>query len=327
MEEINFMSTTPSDDLIENWGKELPQSMYLSSSLSEVVDHYAKKGASYASQQWSKALTDFLGETGGYGDEPWANELDTPEKVIKCLRALNDYHKNQERYKWVSMILKFIQDHGGEVKGKWGEADPEWAQSALEGLLEVREQVAAESQLRDNLSPDLRTRLSLSEAKDKALGLLRDTDERINSESSCPSGGRISDDVFLYLCKSTIHVPIVAPNETEALVRFQDNYGLAVDSVMMQVPEAVVNEVVDRVYKLTPDSIWEGYVPHGDYYGTQKECSYYTIESHKERLDKKREKEDRMAALLEGLDEEDVETLKGLLLNEEEREGISLDFN
>jgi hypothetical protein len=305
---------------VEGWSEALP----LTTSYHDRITHVAKEAAAYASEQWAKVLTAFIDKIGGDGPSlwNWQGQTPTPEKVVNYLEKHVKYLEELSESKWIAMILKFLQDHGSEVEGKWGEVDAEWAKSALEELLEVREQVAAENEMFDS---NVRVRtiqdaavenLPLKEAAHRAIKLLKNTEERLQMERQ----GSRKEEMFLYFCKSTVNAMVVASNEEDALIKFEENYSEIVDSVAKEVPKAVVNEVIDRVHCMLPGNMWEGYVPHGDYYGPQEECSYYTVEAHEKRLAEKKEKEECMAALLEGLSEGDIETLKDLLLSEREKE-------
>lgn len=309
---------------VEAWSEAPP----LTTPYHDRITHVAKEAAAYASEQWAKKLTAFIDKMGGDGSSlwNWQGQTPAPEEVVNYLEKHVKYLEELSEGKWIAMILKFLQDHGSEVEGKWGEVDTEWAKSALEELLEVREQVAAEGETFSQLNKISKVRsnvadsLTLDEAAQKSIKILKNTEMRLQEERSSSSS---REKMFLYLCKSTINAMVVASNEEDALMKFEENYSEIVDSVVKEVPKAVVNEVVDRVYCMLPGNMWEGYVPHGDYYGPQEECSYYTVEAHEKRLAERKEKEERMTALLDGLSEGDIETLKDLLLSEREKESIS----
>lgn len=126
----------------------------------------------------------------------------------------------------------------------------------------------------------------------------------------------------LYLCKTEVIVPIVAKDEDEAFTRFIDNWSDAVASVFEEVPLAVKNEVLDKVHHLTPNSIWESYIPHGDYYGPQEVCRYYTVEEQEKRKKEKDAKEERVKRLLSGLTTEEVSLLRDQLIPSDVREEV-----
>lgn len=320
MIETPFSKMEITGQQVEAWSEAPP----LTTPYHDRITYVAREAAAYASEQWAKVLTVFIDKIGGDGPSlwNWQGQTPTPERVVNYLDQHVKYLEELSGGKWVAMILKFLQDHGSEVEGKWGEVDPEWAKSALEELLEVREQVAAEGETFDS-NVKIRTvqdaaveNLSLKEAAHRAIKLLKNTEERLQMERQ----GGCKEKMFLYACRSTVNAMVVASNEEDALRKFEENYSEIVDSVVKEVPKAVTNEVVDPVYCMLPGNMWEGYVPHGDYYGPQEECSYYTVEAHEKRLAEMKEKEERMTALLDGLSEDDIETLKKLLLSEKERE-------
>ena len=126
----------------------------------------------------------------------------------------------------------------------------------------------------------------------------------------------------LYLCKTEVLVPIVAKDEDEALTKFVDNWSDAVISVFEEVPLAVRNKVLDKVHHLTPDSIWEGYTPHGDYYGCQEVCRYYTIEEQEKRKREEDSRRERVKGLLSSLTAEEVRFLRDQLIPPDVREEV-----
>lgn len=126
----------------------------------------------------------------------------------------------------------------------------------------------------------------------------------------------------LYLCKAEIYAPIVAEDEDEAYTIFMDNWCEVITSVFEEVPLAVKNEVVDKIHHLTPDSIWNDYIPHGDYYGPQEACRYYTSEEKEKRKAEKKAKEDRAKDLLKGLTPEEVSLLRDHFIPQDVREEV-----
>lgn len=301
------MSVIASGDQAEEWSNTAPT---LSTSYHDHIAYIAKEASKFTSKQWATAFLNYIDSLEEGGPTLWDQRIEslTPSTAIDYLKVMVEYMVEKTRNDWIGVILRFISDNGGDINCKWDDVNPEWAKSALEELLEVREQVAAESQL---------SSVANSESGGKALDSL---DEVV--EHKVDPGSGISNDLFLFLCRSTINVPIVASDKEDALRKFEDHYGLVVDSVMMEVPEAVDNEVIDRVYRLLPGSMWDGYVPHGDYYGPQNTCDYYTVESQEKRRDDLAKKTERMVSLLEGLNEDDIEVLRSLLLNETEEESI-----
>jgi hypothetical protein len=133
----------------------------------------------------------------------------------------------------------------------------------------------------------------------------------------------MKETLYLYLCKSEVMIPIVAKDEDDALIRLNEEYEDIVSTVFNQVPEAIENEVLDRVHSLSSDSMWEGYYPHGDYYGPQETCRYYTLEAHQEREEEENRRYTRVREALEGLSSQDLECLKELLLSDSEKELLS----
>lgn len=188
---------------------------------------------------------------------------------------------------WFHGLKQFIRDNGGELEKNSIES----VLDALESLIEVKEQVAAEAELPSHSAT--MTETTPFPMSDPSLSCQHDKDAK-----------------FLYLCKAEITVPVVGSSAEDALYNFETDFSDIAYDIRREVPQAVKTEVLDRVYHLAPDSVWHDYHPHGDYYGSQENCAYYTVAAHQKREIENDERRARVQKLISSLAIEDIELLK-----------------
>lgn len=210
---------------------------------------------------------------------------------------------------WFHELKQFIRDNGGccdllDTRESHLVNVLGW----LESLIEVKEQVAAEAELPSHSAT--MTETTPCPMSDPSLPYQHDEDAK-----------------FLYLCRAEITVPVVGSSAEDALFNFENDFSDIAYDIRKEVPQAVKTEVLDRVHRLTPDSIWHDYHPHGDYYGFQEPCSYYTVEEHEKRKALNDERKERVQKLISDLTLEEIQLLKKELLSDLSREELeTLDF-
>lgn len=193
---------------------------------------------------------------------------------------------------WFNKLQQFVKDNGGEFdSASFKETLIEVVLNELENLIEVKEQVAAEAELPSHSATMVET--APCPMSDPSLEYQHDKDAK-----------------FLYLCKAEITVPVVGSSAEDALHNFETDFSDIAYDIRREVPQAVKTEVLDRVYHLAPDSVWHDYHPHGDYYGSQENCAYYTVAAHQEREIENDERRARVQKLISSLAIEDIELLK-----------------
>ena len=127
-----------------------------------------------------------------------------------------------------------------------------------------------------------------------------------------------SDELSLFLITTTIEVPVAAKNETDAERVVYENYSQIVSDLVPCLHDAIAFVDIqgyEEVVELPENSPLRNITPHGDFYGGQYTCEYYTqVEKEK----RKKEQENRMnkiQSLIGGLDSESLEILKNYFLD------------
>jgi len=122
-----------------------------------------------------------------------------------------------------------------------------------------------------------------------------------------------SDEPSLYLVTTTIEVPVVAKDEDDAERVVYENYASIVSDVLQDYYAAfnlVEIQAYETVEELQENSFLRNITPHGDDYGGQYTCEYYTQVEKEKRKKEKEDKMNKIHSLLDGLDSESLELLK-----------------
>lgn len=127
-----------------------------------------------------------------------------------------------------------------------------------------------------------------------------------------------SDELSLYLITTTIEVPVVAYNEPDAERVVYENYAAIVSDVVRDFSDAVAFvdvQASESVVELPENSKLRNITPHGDFYGGQYTCEYYTQVEKEKRKKEKEYKMKRIKSLLDGLDSESLDLLRDHFLD------------
>lgn len=129
-----------------------------------------------------------------------------------------------------------------------------------------------------------------------------------------------SDELSLYLVTTTIEVPVVAKNETDAERVVYGNYSDIVSSFIRNTSEAqslVEIHAYETVEELPEDSYLRNHYPHGDDYGGQYTCEYYTQVEKEKRKKETENRNNKIQSMIGGLDSESLELLRDYFLDTE----------
>lgn len=127
-----------------------------------------------------------------------------------------------------------------------------------------------------------------------------------------------SDELSLYLVTTTIKFPVVAKNEPDAERVVYENYAAIVSDVVRGFSDAVAFvdvQASESVVELPENSKLRNITPHGDFYGGQYTCEYYTQVEKEKRKKEKEYKMKRIKSLLDGLDSESLDLLRDHFLD------------
>lgn len=127
-----------------------------------------------------------------------------------------------------------------------------------------------------------------------------------------------SDELSLFLVTTTIEIPVVAKNEDDAERVVYGNYSDIVSSFIRNTSEAeshVDIQAYEEVVELSENSFLRNHYPHGDDYGGQYTCEYYTKVEKEKRKKEQENKMNKIQSLLDELDSESMEILRDYFLD------------
>lgn len=127
-----------------------------------------------------------------------------------------------------------------------------------------------------------------------------------------------SDELSLYLVTTTIEVPVVAKNGDDAASVVYENYSQIVSDLVQTLHDAVAFvdiQAYETVEELPENSKLRGITPHGDEWGGQYTCEYYTKVEKEKRKKEKEDKMNKIQSLIGGLDEKSVDLLRDYFLD------------
>ena len=127
-----------------------------------------------------------------------------------------------------------------------------------------------------------------------------------------------SDEVSLFLVTTTIEVPVVAKNETDAERVVYENYSDIISDLIHYPSDAkslVDIQTYEEVVELPENSPLRNITPHGDDYGGQYTCEYYTQVEKEKRMKEKEDRMNKIQSLIGGLDSESVDLLRDYFLD------------
>lgn len=129
-----------------------------------------------------------------------------------------------------------------------------------------------------------------------------------------------SDELSLYLVTTTIEIPVVAKDEDDVERVVYENYAAIVSDVVRDSYAAsnlVEIQAFETVEELQENSFLRNITPHGDEYGEQYTCEYYTQVEKEKRKKEKEDRTNRIQSLIGGLDSESLELLRVYFLDTE----------
>ena len=115
----------------------------------------------------------------------------------------------------------------------------------------------------------------------------------------------------LYKVTTTMDLIVVAESATDAMGVVGDEYVDIVDCMRMSnlnehAPKIIATEIIEE---LEPHSELRNYVPHGDVYGEQNTCDYYTTSEKNKRMKEHNERQEKIKEMVSTLDEESISLL------------------
>ena len=129
-----------------------------------------------------------------------------------------------------------------------------------------------------------------------------------------------SDELSLYLVTTTIEIPVVVKDEDDVERVVYENYAAIVSDVVRDSYAAfnlVEIQAFETVEELQENSFLRNITPHGDEYGGQYTCEYYTQVEKEKRKKEKKDRTNRIQSLIGGLDSESLELLRVYFLDTE----------
>ena len=129
-----------------------------------------------------------------------------------------------------------------------------------------------------------------------------------------------SDELSLYLVTTTIEIPVVVKDEDDVERVVYENYAAIVSDVVRDSYDAfnlVEIQAFETVEELQENSFLRNITPHGDEYGGQYTCEYYTQVEKEKRKKEKKDRTNRIQSLIGGLDSESLELLRVYFLDTE----------
>lgn len=126
-----------------------------------------------------------------------------------------------------------------------------------------------------------------------------------------------SDQLSLIKVHTTIEVVVAAKDFADAEKVVRENYSSIV-GVMYKIDTDVLDiQGFETVDELDEDSSLRDYYPHGDEYGGQHTSEYYTTVEKDKREKEEQERNDKIEALIAGLDEETLKLLRNHFISGE----------
>ena len=130
-----------------------------------------------------------------------------------------------------------------------------------------------------------------------------------------------SDELSLYLVTTTIELPVVAKNETDAESIVYENYSDIVEDLLCvtgyNVASVLEIQAYEEVVELPENSKLRNITPHGDFYGGQYTCEYYTQVEKEKRKKENNDRKNKIQSLIGSLDSESLDLLRDYFLDTE----------
>lgn len=129
-----------------------------------------------------------------------------------------------------------------------------------------------------------------------------------------------SDELSLFLVTTTVQVPVAAKDKDDAERVVYGNYSDIVSSFIRNTNDAqkfVDIQGYEEVVELPENSYLRNHYPHGDDYGGQYTCEYYTQVEKEKRKKENEDIKNKIQSLIDGLDEESMELLRDYFLDNE----------
>lgn len=119
-----------------------------------------------------------------------------------------------------------------------------------------------------------------------------------------------SDELALFQVSTIVDVVVVAKDNEDAYRVVRENFVDIVDSMNRHGALVVGNMAFCQIEELEEDHRYRGYHPHGDDWGIQETAEYYTTVEKNKRLNEETERNNKIQALIESLDEEETRLLE-----------------
>lgn len=119
-----------------------------------------------------------------------------------------------------------------------------------------------------------------------------------------------SDQLSLIKVHTTIEVVVAAKDFTDARRIVRENYGSIVYELHTVDADALDIQGFETVNELDEDSSLRNYNPHGDEYGGQYTCEYYTTVEKDKRTQERNKRVNQVQNLIASLDEDSLELLR-----------------
>jgi hypothetical protein len=119
-----------------------------------------------------------------------------------------------------------------------------------------------------------------------------------------------SDNLSLIKVQTYIEVVVAAKDYDDAEKVVRENYGDIVKGMYKIDADVLDIWGVETVYELVEESPLRDYYPHGDEYGGQYSCEYYTIVEKAKREHERNKRVNEVQNLIASLDEDSLELLR-----------------
>jgi len=119
-----------------------------------------------------------------------------------------------------------------------------------------------------------------------------------------------SDELSLFQISTNVDVVVVAKDNEDAYRVVRENFVDIVDGMDRHGALVVGNMAFCQIEELEEDHRYRGYQPHGDDWGIQETAEYYTTVEKNKRLNEETERNNKIQALIESLDEEETRLLE-----------------
>lgn len=126
-----------------------------------------------------------------------------------------------------------------------------------------------------------------------------------------------SDKLSLIKVHTGIQVVVAAKDYDDAEKTVRENYGDIVYDMYKNDKDVLAIYECCTIHELHADSPLRDYYPHGDEYGGQYTCEYYTTVEKDKRAQESKERQDKIQSLIGDLDNESLELLRNHFISDE----------